>query len=151
MKGLIDTNILIYASAQTAPEYRPAREFLDRVARGADTYAITWINLGEYLSFTTQSFASARPLLTLAEAIANIGTFLALPAIALIAEGERYWVFLQEILRGAGAVKGSFVHDCRIAAIMQENGVDTIYTRDTEFRRIPQLNVVDPLAATSDS
>lgn len=63
----------------------------------------------------------------------------------IFTEGDRYWQFFQDILRSAGAVRGRFVHDCRIAAIMQENGVDTIFTRDTDFRRIPQLTVIDPL------
>ena len=145
MKGLIDTNLLIYASAESVPQHASARAFLDTVARDTALYATTWINLGEYISFTTQSFGGAPPLLSIVEALTNVSAFLTLPSIQLISEGERYWPCLQEIFQVAGAVRGAFVHDCRIAAIMRENGVETIFTHDTAFRRIPHLTVVDPL------
>ncbi|MBI4239011.1 MAG: PIN domain-containing protein [Deltaproteobacteria bacterium] len=145
MHGLIDTNILIYASSEAAPEHRAARAFLDQVAQDRSSYAITWINIGEYLAFVTQSFGGAPPLFSLQEACANVTSLLALPTLRLLTEGEGYWTTLQAILQDVGAVRGSFVHDCRIAAIMREHGIDTIFTRDTEFRRIPKLHVINPL------
>ena len=51
-----------------------------------------------------------------------------------------------EICRAAAPAEGNFVHDCRIAAVMRENGIDRILTRDSSFRRIAFLEVVDPLA-----
>lgn len=41
-------------------------------------------------------------------------------------------------------VSGNFVHDRRLAAIMLENGVRRIVTRDRDFRRIPGIQVIDP-------
>lgn len=146
MKGLIDTNILIYAASETAQEYPKARAFLEKALDGPEIYVTTWINLAEYLSFTTQSFGGTPPLLTIEEARTNVGVLLESPKLRVITEGESHWEYLTQVLAGVGTARGSFVHDCRIAAIMGENGVDTIFTRDTDFRKFPGLKVVDPLA-----
>lgn len=150
MSGLIDTNILIYASVESFPEYPLAREFLSQVISGRDPYYLTWINIGEYLSFTSQTFGGSAPLLPIEEGAKNIDLLLAANSIQVISEGHGHWPYLKQILAGVGPVKGPFVHDCRIAAIMRENGIDTILTRDTEFRKIPQLKVIDPLVSSPD-
>lgn len=69
---------------------------------------------------------------------------LARPSVTRIDAGPRHLEAFDEVCREAGPVEGNFVHDCRIAAIMRENGVTRILTRDTMFRRIPGIEVVDP-------
>lgn len=145
MKGLLDTNLLIYASVESLPEHEVARKFLQASLTGPEIFATTWINVGEYLSFTTQAFAGNPPLLNLHEALENIAEIIFANEVSILSEGARHWNFLNDILKQAGSVRGAFVHDCRIAAIMLENGVNTIYTHDADFRKIPQLKVVDPL------
>lgn len=146
MTGLIDTNLLIYATTDTAPEYSKARAFLDKALGGVAIHVTTWINIGEYLSFMTQPFGGLPPILGKEEAMINVDSLLETPALKIITEGESHWEHLRRILDEVGTAKGAFVHDCRIAAIMRENGVDTIFTRDADFRKIPGLKVVDPLS-----
>ena len=67
------------------------------------------------------------------------------PRVSRIDPGPRHLEVFAEICRAAGPVEGNFVHDCRIAAVMRENGIDRILTRDSSFRRIEFLDVVDPL------
>lgn len=149
MKGLIDSNLLIYASSSGDQQCVEAARFVDGALNGPDPHAITWINIAEYLAVTTQTVGNYPPVLTMSEAIANIQRIMGSPYLKLISEGATHMDWLAKILREAGGAKGHFVHDCRIAAIMMENGVDTIFTRDSEFRRIPGIKVVDPIVTNA--
>lgn len=68
------------------------------------------------------------------------------PRVGRIDPGPRHLGAFADICDEAGVVEGNFVHDCRIAAVMRENSVTRMLTRDTSFRRIPSLEVVDPFA-----
>jgi len=143
MLALIDTNIIIYASYEASPYYKAARAFFDKTIKTDIEFVVTWINLAEYLSFTTRSFGSSPPLLRYQEAMENVSTLLN-SKIKIITESENHWEFLNAVVKSARVVKGPFFHDCRIAAIMLENGVDTILTHDQDFRKIPKIKVLDP-------
>ena len=145
MKGLIDTNILVYGTIHSLPEYPEAAKFLHTALAGPDLYAVTWINLAEYLSLLTHSWKDRSAYMTMGDAVANANEILKNPCVNVIVESASHWSTFNQVLSQAGPVRGKFVHDCRIAAIMLENGVDTIYTHDTDFRKIPGLEVIDPL------
>jgi len=49
------------------------------------------------------------------------------------------------LLREVRGLSGSLLHDAHTAALMREHGIRRIHTRDTDFHRIPFLEVVDPL------
>ena len=40
---------------------------------------------------------------------------------------------------------GNLLHDTHTVVLMREHGIRTICTRDTDFHRFAQLQVVDPL------
>ncbi len=84
--------------------------------------------------------------LPMSQALDNVEALLAHQGVSRIDPGPKHLEVFAEICRAAGPVEGNFVHDCRIAAVMRENGVDRILTRDSSFRRIAFLEVVDPLA-----
>jgi hypothetical protein len=42
-------------------------------------------------------------------------------------------------------IGGNLVFGAQTAILMREHGLKTIYTRDTDFRRFPFIDVVDPL------
>lgn len=149
MKGLIDTNLLVYASWPDAPEHRVARAFLEKAVSGPERYGITWINVAEFVTVMSQLRPLASPVSPLEGALTDIEKLLSYDFIEIVTEGKGHWECFKGILRQTGGVKGRFVHDCRIAAIMMENGVDTIFTRDSEFRRIPGIKVVDPIVTNA--
>ena len=60
-------------------------------------------------------------------------------------ETHRHLQICQEILEEVGPIGGNLVFDLHIAALMREHGIETIYTRDTDFYRFPFIRVVDPL------
>ena len=86
-----------------------------------------------------------RPVpLRIQEALENVRNLLNCPQVSRIDPEERHLEIFEDICRKAAPVEGNFVHDCRIAAIMPENGVTDILTRDTSFRRIPGIKIIDP-------
>ena len=145
--SLIDTNILIYATVPGFPEHTAARELLDRIAAGAEQHFLTWINVFEYLRVVTHRGLVRPAPLPLEQALDNVRGLLAQRRVDRIDPGPRHLEVFEELCRQAAPVEGNFVHDCRIAAVMRENGVRRILTRDTSFRRIPGIEVVDPLVS----
>jgi toxin-antitoxin system PIN domain toxin len=141
---LIDTNILVYATVPGFDEHDRAQAVLEGIRRGEAKYCITWMNVFEYLRVVTHP-KLVRPLpLPLAQAIENVQGLLAQPGISRIDSGPRHLENFEEICLQAAPVTGNFVHDCRLAAIMRDNGVDRILTRDSGFYRIPGIDVINP-------
>ncbi len=140
----IDTNILIYATVPGFPEHAKARLLLKRATTGGTQYCLSWINVFEYLRVVTHRRMLRPHPLPLAQALDNVRQLLDHPRIARIDPGVEHLAVFEGICKEAGPVEGNFVHDCRIAAVMRENGVHRILTRDTAFRRIPGIEVIDP-------
>ncbi len=142
---LIDTNILVYATLPGFPEHKDARELLSELLAGRVHHCLTWINIFEYLRIVTHRRLVRPAPLALEKALENIRGLSAQPRISRIDPGAQHWEIFSLICREAYPVGGNFVHDCRIAAVMRENGVDRILTRNTSFRRIPGITVLDPV------
>ncbi len=141
---LIDTNVLVDATVPGSPRYARARDLLEAVVAGTVQHYLTWVNVFEYLRVVTHArFVMPAPL-PLSTALGNVSRLLDQPRVSRIDAGPDHLEVFREVCREAGVVTGNFVHDCRIAAVMRENGVTRILTRDTSFRRIPGIDVVDP-------
>ena len=148
---LIDTNILLYATVGGFEEHARARTFLDDAISGDVQHCLCWVSVFEYLRAVTHPKLLRPTALPLKKAVENIEGLLAQPRISRIDPGPRHLEIFSGICDEAAPVAGNFVFDCRIAAIMREHGVDRIATRDTSFRRIPGITVVNPLAASPES
>ena len=70
---------------------------------------------------------------------------LASPSLSLLVETERHAQVLTEVFDQIPTISGNLVFDAHTAVLMKENGINTVYTRDTDFHRFPFLNVIDPL------
>ncbi len=77
-------------------------------------------------------------------AIRMISALLANPYLVMLAETDRHWDTLQNIIISADVI-GARVHDARIAAICIEHGVRELWSADRDFKRFPGLKVVNPL------
>jgi len=142
---LIDTNVLVYATIPGFPEHARARQLLDEILAGPVQHCLTWINTFEYLRIVTHRRLVRPAPLPMAKALDNVDGLLDHPRISRIDPGPNHLDTFARVCREAGPVEGNFVHDCRIAAVMRENDVTRILTRDTSFRRVPGLTVIDPL------
>jgi toxin-antitoxin system PIN domain toxin len=138
--------LLVYATVAGFPEHSRARELLDEILEGPAQHYLTWINVFEYLCTVTHRRLVRPAPLPLRMALENVRSLLEHPRISRIDPGPDHLDVFEGVCREAGVVEGNFVHDCRIAAVMRENRVARILTRDTSFRRIPGIEVVDPFA-----
>jgi len=144
--NLIDSNILVYASIPGFDGHRISRELLEQIVTGSVQHCVTWVNVFEYLRIVTHRKLVRPAPLPIRKAIENVRNLLSHPRISRIDPGSDHLKVFEVVCQEAGPVEGNFVHDCRIAAIMRENGVQRILTRDTSFRRIPGITVVDPFS-----
>jgi hypothetical protein len=144
----VDTNIVVYASDEFAPEHAVCRRLLLGVPASPDMPAeplcIPWSVIYEFLRVVTHPRAMRRPW-SMAEAWAFVTVLLRSPHITVLGPGPGHAAAAERMLSAPG-VRGNLVHDAHIAAALAEHGVRRIYTRDQDFRRFPGLEVVDPLA-----
>ena len=96
-----------------------------------------------FLRISTHPAIFPSPL-TWRDAIANIEALLALPHVRVIHDGEGFW----EVFRGVvkAPARGNLVSDAHLAAVLKQNGVTTLFTNDSDFRRFEFLTVKNPLA-----
>lgn len=143
MSASVDANILVYAANERDPAHTRAREVIDRLAAGPELLYLFWPTIMAYLRITTSAHVLRVPLQP-ERAIENIETLLRLPHVVTATEGVAFWQTYRE--SGGLSVRGNLVPDAHLAALMRENGVRTLYTRDRGFRRFEFLDVRDPFA-----
>jgi toxin-antitoxin system PIN domain toxin len=143
MSVTVDANVLIYASNASDPVHGPARTLLERLAVGPNLVYLFWPTIMGYLRIVTHPTILPNPL-TFTEASANISALLSRPHIRTAGESPGFW---ELYLATAGRqIRGNEVPDAHLATLMRQHGVDTIYTRDRDFRRYEGIAVRDPLA-----
>jgi hypothetical protein len=140
--GIVDTNVLVYALDADAPQHAAARALLEAARADAPaTLFVTSQILCEFYSIVTNPRRVPKPR-TAAEAMAAISSLLAflhvLPVPAHAVDG------LLDLLRRHPVIGGD-VFDLHIVATMQANGVERIYTFNTDdFAVFPELSIATP-------
>ncbi|HTW52337.1 MAG TPA: type II toxin-antitoxin system VapC family toxin [Stellaceae bacterium] len=139
--GVVDTNVLVYALDGDAPQHTAARALLEAGRDPANTLYVTPQILGEFYAIVTNPRRVAKPR-PAAEAIAAITDLLAyVHVLPVPARAIDDWLGL---LR-RHPVTGGDAFDLQIAATMQANGVQRIYTFNTaDFGVYSELAVVTP-------
>jgi len=144
----VDTNVLVYAADEFAPEHAVCRRLLLEGRASPDVHAeplcIPWSVIYEFLRVVTHLRALKRPWST-PQAWEFVTVLLRSPHITVLGPGSGHAAAAERMLSAPG-VRGSLVHDAHIAAVLAEHGVRRIYTRDQDFRRFPGMEVMDPLA-----
>jgi predicted nucleic acid-binding protein len=69
-----------------------------------------------------------------------------LPTVALLGEGPDHLAVLSGLM-SSGVVRGTQVHDARIAAICLAHGVRELWTADRDFTYFPPLKTRNPLVS----
>jgi uncharacterized protein len=145
MSFAVDSNIWIYSLDSKSSRHQAARAFLQKMQKNDDQWAITWSIAYEVLRVVTHPalvLHSVSPHVVLEQLLG----FMEKTGIRILPETEDHRNFLDMIIKSTGGVRGNFWHDCHIAATLLEHGVNTIYTCDSDFRKIPLLKVINPLA-----
>ena len=103
-----------------------------------------WPTVMAYLRIATHPAVFARPL-SHADARSNIGALLDLPHVQTTGESDAFWRRFSEVADDV-APTGNLVPDAYLVALMLENGVRTILTRDRDYRKFRGITVRDPFA-----
>ena len=139
----VDSNILVHAHRADSSWFAPASAAVGSLAAGRQAWAIPWPCVHEFLAIVTHPriFRTPTPL---ERACNQIDAWMESPSLVLIGEGPGYWAVLRELITGS-RIDGPRVHDARIAALCQTNGVSVLYTADRDFSRFPSLVTRNPL------
>jgi toxin-antitoxin system PIN domain toxin len=143
MSVTVDANVLVYASNAADPAFLPASALLERLAAGPDLVYLFWPTIMGYLRIVTHPGILPMPL-TFAEAAANVSGLLRRPHIRTAGEIAGFWELY--LATAGGQLRGNDVPDAHLASLMRQHGVETIYTRDRDFRRYEGIAVRDPVA-----
>ena len=142
MSYAIDVNVLLYASDASSPRSAAARAFLERAAQGGEVLCLAWTTLMAYLRIATHPGIFAHPLAP-EEAMGNLDALLTRPHVRVLAEEEGFWRVYRDTAR-ALPVRGNFVPDAHLAALLRQHGIRRLYTSDADFRKFPFLDVQSP-------
>ncbi len=140
----VDTNILVYAHREDSPFHTKALATMQALADGSARWAIPWPCIHEFISVVTHPRIYAPPS-PLATALAAMRVWIESPMCEMIGEGPEYFPVLER-LATAAQLSGSMIHDARIAAICQHNGISELLSCDRDFSRFSGLKTRNPLS-----
>lgn len=140
----VDTNILVYAEIISSAHHDRALGLLTELAGDPRPWAIPWPCIYEFLRVVTHPRVFHPPV-PMERALSDLGQILGSPSLRLLSETPRHAEIMGRVLVG-GNVSGNLTHDAHIAALCLEHGVSELLTGDRDFRRFPELSVVDPFA-----
>ncbi len=141
---VVDTNILLYAADNDSDFHVPCRRLLEDLREDPVPSYLSWSICYEFLRVSTHPRVFRSPWNT-GFAWSFIESILAGPGFAVLTETSRHQAILQQTLAELPGLRGNILHDVHTAVIMRENGINQIYTRDTDFARFPFLTIIDPL------
>ena len=142
---VVDTNILVYAADGDARSHPECRALLDEWRRSPGAWYVTWGIVYEFLAVSTHPRTFRQPW-TPEQSWEFLGAILSSPGLGILIPTSRHRDVLDELVRSVPGLTGMQWHDAKTAALMREHGIQTIYTRDTDFHRFPFLRIVDPTA-----
>jgi uncharacterized protein len=143
MSYSIDANILLFASNTQASEYARALAFLEDRPNDPDLLCLTWPALMAYQRIATHPAIFQQPL-SPQQAWNNIQSLVALPRTRVLQEAEDFADLYPTVTHDLN-IRGNLVPDAHIAALLQQHGVQRIYTADSDFRKFAFLEVINPL------
>ena len=143
---LVDANVLLYAYDSESPYQEAAKRWLEAELSSGRSVRFALVTLLAFVRIASDRRIFSRPL-TPAEACSRIEAWLALPNARVLQPGPRTWTLLSELCV-SGQAKGAMVMDAHLAALALEHGA-SIVTTDRDFTRFPDVDLVNPLDASS--
>jgi uncharacterized protein len=144
LSAAVDTNILLYAVNTSDPSSATAYELLERLARGPELLYLFWPVVMGFLRLSTHPTIVDEPL-SPSEALAKIGDLVDRPHVRTPGEAAGFLAVYRET--ASAGTRGKDVTDAHIATLMRQHGVQTIYTRDRDFRRFDGIRVENPFGS----
>jgi len=140
---LPDVNVLIYAHRVESPEHARYAEWLRRLARGPEPFALSELGASGFVRIVTNPKIWDEPTAT-EDALTFIESLRRRSNARLLTHGPGSWdVFAQ--LCVAARARGKLVADAYHAALAIEHGCELV-TADGDFARFAGLRYSHPLA-----
>jgi toxin-antitoxin system PIN domain toxin len=144
MSYSVDVNVLLYASDQASPRHDEAIQFLLNRASDPELFCIFWSTLMAYIRISTHPSIFSHPL-SPEEALENVESLLSQPRVRVLSEDDGFLVMYREVT-SRFPVRGNFVPDAHLAALLLQHGVRKIYTADSDFKKFEFLEVSNPFS-----
>ena len=142
---LPDINILIYAKMSGMNEHAAAAAWLDEaLADPNSTLLLCETTILAFLRISTNSKAFDPPL-GFSEARSFVEDLLAHSRSELFRPTPQHFIDVADLMK-KHKFGGNLTMDAHLAAIAISKGA-TLVTRDADFKKIPYLNILDPLTA----
>ena len=136
--ALIDTNILCYALDTGEPEKRTvAAELLSQCWRSEKDLAVSVQNIAEFSVVMTEKVKQPLPDEVITRFIRDIVSF----------DGWTVIGYDTGTIMDAVDIRQTYsLHfwDALLAATMKQHTIDTVYTEDSHFNKIPWITVINP-------
>lgn len=143
---LVDTNLLVYATFEDAPEHAAARAWLEERLADADRgLALCWPVVYAFLRLITSPRVFGRAALHVRDAWPVARAYLDQPAVRVVVPSPAHATVAEELAATPG-LRSEDVPDIELAALAIEHGL-VLASHDHGFRRFSPLRVLDPLAA----
>ena len=143
---VVDTNVLVYAADESAPEHARCRSLVETWRRRNGAWYLTWGICYEFLRVVTHPRVMRHPW-TMESGVSFLEALRASPGLGVLIPTERHLRVLADIVSEVPGLSGNIVHDTQTAALMREHGIRRICTRDTDFHRFPFVEPIDPIRA----
>lgn len=143
MSYAVDANLLLYAANADSDENSRAVQFLEECVHRGEVLCIAWPTVMGFLRISTHPSIFPIPL-TWGEAAQYVDSLLEIPHVRILSELDGFWDLYRELATDL-LPRGNLVPDLHLAAILKQNGVRTLYTNDSDFRKFGFLDVRDPL------
>jgi toxin-antitoxin system PIN domain toxin len=142
---VVDTNVLVYAADESAPEHARCRALVETWRRQAGAWYLTWGICYEFLRVVTHPRVMRRPW-TAPDAEGFLRVVQESPGLRMLVPTDRHAPVLSSVIADVPGLSGNILHDTQTAVLMREHGIRRIVTRDTDFHRFPFAEPIDPLA-----
>lgn len=144
---LVDTNVLLSATAPLRPLHLPALTVLNDWPNQGVILATSSQVLREYLAVATRPVEVNGLGLGVDDALSNVAAFRG--RMRLLIESEPVWERLGHLIATYGCM-GKQIHDANVVATALSSGVPTLVTANIgDFIRFaPELEVIDLAALT---
>ncbi len=146
MSWLVDTNLLVYATAPRTPQHRAARRWLtDAYEDGTRLVGLCWPVVYSYVRLLSSRRILGDDAVPVREAWAAASTLVDQDRVVMVEPGRSHADIASALMATPG-LSSNDVPDVQLAALAVEHGL-TLCSHDRGFARFDRLHWLDPLAS----
>jgi uncharacterized protein len=138
---LLDVNVVLAAHRDDHPDFKLARDWLDRTLAAKAPFTVVDLVAGAFLRIATNRRIFSIPT-PVDEAFAYLKALREQPAHVMLAPGPQHLVLLERLC-GSAEASGDLIPDAQLAAIALEHACELV-SFDRDFARFSELKWTRP-------